>query len=59
VIILIGGIIVTRQLSSLSIEILKLKLKEQALIIGNVILIIGYIAFISAAIAYITLLSEA
>ncbi|MBS7655963.1 mechanosensitive ion channel family protein [Candidatus Bathyarchaeota archaeon] len=58
-IILIGGIIITRQISSLIIESLKLKLEEQALIIGNAISIIGYIVSIATAAAYITSLPEA
>ncbi|MGC9069497.1 MAG: hypothetical protein ACP5IZ_11085, partial [Thermoprotei archaeon] len=57
-IILIGGIIITRQLSSLSVEILKTKLKEQSLIVGNIILIIGYIISISASISYIGSIPE-
>lgn len=57
-IILIGGIIITRQLSSLSVEILKTKLKEQSLIIGNTILIIGYVFSIVAAISYIGSIPE-
>ncbi|MBS7658622.1 MAG: mechanosensitive ion channel family protein [Candidatus Bathyarchaeia archaeon] len=58
-IILIGGIIITRQISLLIIEYLKLKLKEQALIIGNSISIIGYIISITTTVAYVTSLPEA
>jgi len=59
VIILTGGIIVSRQLATLVVRILKDKLGTQALIIGNSVIIIGYIISITAAISYIGSIPEA
>ncbi len=58
VIILIGGIIISRQLASLIVDALKSKLGNQALVIGNSVVIIGYLVSIAATISYIGSLPE-
>lgn len=58
IIILVGGIIVSRQLAALMVGILKDKLGNQALIIGNSVVIIGYVVSIAAAISYVGSIPE-